>query len=136
VRVREIMTPGIPSVRVTDDAAVAADRMRKIGLRVLPVCGPSGRLVGIITETDSGSRFAAARVGDVMSPDAHYCFEEDDITEAAQLMRQNKVRRLIVLDRQMRPVGMLWSCDLKGGVAAEPAEVLPEAHRHHSLAPQ
>jgi hypothetical protein len=62
------------------------------------------------------------RVRDVMTPEAVYCFEEDDVREAARVMAEKQVRRLVVLNRDKRFVGVVSLGDLAvqtGGRAPE-----------------
>jgi CBS-domain-containing membrane protein len=55
-----------------------------------------------------------------------YCFEEDDVQKAAELMQARKLRRLMVLDRDKRLVGIVMPGDLavKTGEGKTPAETL------------
>jgi len=51
-------------------------------------------------------------VRDAMTPEVFYYFEDQDVTEAAQLMRENQVRRLPVLNREKRLAGIVSLGDL------------------------
>jgi predicted transcriptional regulator len=51
-------------------------------------------------------------VGDNMSPGIIYCFEDQDVSDAAHMMEQNQVRRLVVLNRDKRLVGIVSLGDL------------------------
>jgi CBS domain-containing protein len=51
-------------------------------------------------------------VGDVMSPELFYCFEDQDVSEIAKLMRDKQVRRIPVLNREKRLVGIVSLGDL------------------------
>jgi CBS domain-containing protein len=53
-----------------------------------------------------------ARVRDAMTPEVVYCFEDQDIQEAARLMKDKQIRRLVVLDRDKRLAGILSLGDL------------------------
>ena len=84
----------------------------------LPVCD-NDRLAGLITDRDIAVRAVAegcdprtTTVKDVMTPDVVYCFEDQDVQEAAQLMREHQVRRLVVLNRDKRLVGIVSLGDL------------------------
>jgi CBS domain-containing protein len=91
--------------------------MAKIDTGVLPV-GENDRLVGMITDRDIAVRAIALGKGpdtsvrDVMSADVKYCFEEDDVGEVAQKMSDIKVRRLPVLNKSKRLVGIISLGDL------------------------
>ena len=52
------------------------------------------------------------RVRDAMTPEVYYCFEDDDVTKAAELMREKQVRRLPVLNESKRLVGIVSLGDL------------------------
>ncbi|MET0544954.1 MAG: CBS domain-containing protein, partial [Caulobacterales bacterium] len=76
------------------------------------------RLVGMITDRDIAMRAVAEKrapdtsVGDVMTRDVHYCFEEDDIETASEKMSALQVRRLPVLNRDTRLVGVISLGDI------------------------
>src|SRR5205809_548709 len=79
-----------------------------------PVCGDHDGLVGMLTDRDITVRATAGAsaptgtcVGDVMTPNLIYVFEDQDVTEAARLMEENQIRRLVVLDRDKRLVGIV-----------------------------
>jgi predicted transcriptional regulator len=70
--------------------------------------------VGMITDRDITMRAVAdacnprtTTVKEVMTPDVVYCFEDQDVQEAARLMQDYQVRRLIVLNRDKRLVGIV-----------------------------
>ena len=95
----------------------AAKIMAKIDAGVLPV-GENDRLVGVITDRDIAIRAVAAgkapttKVGDVMSHEVLYCFEDEDLEDIAQNMAEMKVRRLPVVNREKRLVGIISLGDL------------------------
>jgi len=118
MQVKQVMTRGRECVRPDDSIPVAAEHVREVGLGALPVCGDNNRLVGMVTDQDLGApvRLAAfpTRISEIMRPGI-YCFEDQDAREAARLMNSNGVRRLAVLDREMRLVGIVWRSDLVEG---------------------
>ena len=134
MQVQEVMTRGVECTRPTDSVATAAQRMRDLDVGVLPICGDDDRLKGMITDRDITTRAtagccdpAATRVSDVMTPNVIYCFEDQDVTEAARLMKENQVRRLVVLNRDKRLVGIVSLGDLAakagdGGLGGEALE--------------
>src|SRR5437660_3245154 len=106
MHVSELMTRGVECARPTDDLSRAAERMKKLNVGSLPVCGDNDKLVGMITDRDITVRGTAealpprlGKVQDVMTPDVKYCFEDQDASEASRLMEQNQIRRLVVLNR-------------------------------------
>jgi CBS domain-containing protein len=95
----------------------AAQMMAEIDAGALPV-GEGDRLVGMITDRDIAVRAVAAGkspntpVGDIMSSEVCYCFEDQDLDEIADNMSDIKVRRLPVVNRQKRLVGILSLSDM------------------------
>jgi len=96
----------------------AAELMKVLDVGPLPVCD-DGRLVGIITDRDITTRAVAegqdcweGKVRDAMSRDIAYCFDDDADAVAARLMQEKQVRRLLVLDRAKRLVGIVSLGDL------------------------
>ncbi|MGE0543981.1 MAG: CBS domain-containing protein [Dehalococcoidia bacterium] len=131
---REIMTPNVEVIRpnaLIQDAA-AAMRTHRVG--ALPVC-EGARLVGIVTDRDITIRATAAgadprttRVRDVMTQDVAYCFDGESIHEAARLMKERQIRRLPILNREQRLVGIVALGDLAvdTGAAAMSGHVLEQ----------
>jgi CBS domain-containing protein len=73
----------------------------------------------MLTDRDITLRCVAAgrdlktmQVRDAMTPEVHYCFEDDEVADAAELMGQKQVRRLPVLNRDKRLVGIVALGDL------------------------
>lgn len=95
----------------------AAATMAKLDAGVLPV-GENDRLVGMVTDRDIAIRAIAAGKGpttpvrDVMSREVLYCFEDDDVSKVAQNMADNKLRRMPVLNREKRLVGIISLGDI------------------------
>jgi CBS domain-containing protein len=92
--------------------------MKTLEVGLLPVC-EGDHLVGMITDRDITVRATAealppgiGQVRDVMTPDVVYCFEDQDVKEAARLMAENQIRRLVVLNRDKRLVGIVSLGDL------------------------
>jgi CBS domain-containing protein len=119
MQVCEVMTQGVECVRPNDDIATVAQKMKDLDIGALPVCGDDGRLKGMVTDRDITVRATAGCcdpggtwVRDVMTPNIIYVFEDQDITEAARLMKENQVRRLPVLDSDKRLVGIVSLGDL------------------------
>jgi CBS domain-containing protein len=119
MQVKEVMTGGVECVRPDDNIAAAARKMKDLDVGALPVCGDDDRLKGMITDRDITVRATAGsfdpggtRVREVMTPNIIYVFEDQDVTEAAQLMKENQIRRLAVLNRDKRLVGIVSLGDL------------------------
>ena len=95
----------------------AAARMKRLDAGVLPV-GEHDKLVGMITDRDIAIRGMAegkrpdAKVRDVMSHEVKYCFEDEDVAHVAGNMAELQVRRLPVMNRDKRLVGIVSLGDL------------------------
>lgn len=108
-----------------------AELMRAADVGVLPVV-ESNRLLGVITDRDivvraiaHGDDPARTTVRQTMTPESVVVYEEQEIEDAARLMSEHQVRRLLVLDRDGRLVGMLSLGDLCAGAEqARAADVL------------
>ena len=93
---------------------------------VLPV-GENDRLVGMVTDCDIAVRAVAqgkgpdTKVREVMTPDVQYCFEDEDLEEVARRMGGQQVRRLAVMSRDKRLVGILSLGDVAMGEGPRPA---------------
>jgi CBS domain-containing protein len=118
MQVREIMTKDVKIVRPDDTIQRAANLMGEVDCGALPV-GQNDRLVGVVTDRDITLRAVArgnapnqCTVRDVMSPSIKYVFDDETLEDAAQKMSQLQVRRLPVLNREKRLVGIVSLGDL------------------------
>jgi len=119
MKVQEVMTRGVECIRPDSKLDEAARRMRDLDVGPLPVCGPDDRLVGIITDRDLVIRGVAegldpktTPVSEVMTPNILTVYDHQDVEEAAQVMKDKQVRRLVVLDRTKKMVGIVSLGDL------------------------
>ena len=92
--------------------------MRDEDIGALPV-GENDRLIGMVTDRDIAVRGVAedrapetTTVRDVMSEKVYYCFEDDDVEDAARCMAENQVRRLPILNRDKRLTGIVSLADI------------------------
>ena len=117
MQVREAMTPGVELASPNQTIRQAALLMGKCDCGVLPVADKDS-LVGMITDRDIAIRAVAAGKGpktlvrDVMSSEVLYCFEDQELDEVAANLGDVKVRRLPVMNREKRLVGILSLGDL------------------------
>ena len=115
--VREAMTSNVSITNPNQSIRDAARLMARIDAGALPV-GENDRLVGMITDRDIAVRAVAAgqspdtQVRDVMSKEVLYCFDDENMDHVAKNMADIKVRRLPVLNRDKRLVGILSIGDL------------------------
>jgi CBS domain-containing protein len=100
------------------DVRTAAIKMRDTNTNVLPVCaGPL--FAGILTDRDIAVRLAAegydatrTMVGEIMTRDLTYCYEDQKIDDAAIVMQFHQISRLPVLDRNHQLVGVVSMSDI------------------------
>ena len=127
--VQEIMTRRVEVIDPETTLAEAAQKMRDEAIGALPV-GENDRLIGMITDRDIVVRGVAQDcapgdtcVREVMSQGICYCFEDEAVETAAELMSERQVRRLPVLNHDRRLVGFLAMADLSldAGRAAQSA---------------
>ena len=118
MQVRDAMTRDVRLATPGQTIRDVAKMMQEIDAGVLPV-GENDRIVGMITDRDIAVRAVAEGKGpdtpvrEVMSTDqVLYCFEDDDIDDVAKNMGDVKVRRLPVVDRNKRLVGIVSIGDL------------------------
>ena len=117
MQVQDIMTRDVSLVSPDETLKMAACRMSELDVGILPVT-ENDRLVGIITDRDIAIRGIAeglgpsAKVREVMTPEVKYCFADQEIDEIAGNMADIQVRRLPVVDRDKRLVGILSLGDI------------------------
>ena len=119
MRVRDVMTRGVECAKSSESIAEAAKQMQQLNVGSLPVVGDNHKLVGIITDRDITVRATAdandpnaTSVRDIMTPHVTFCFEDQNVADAAHLMEEKQVRRLVVLDREQHLVGIVSLGDL------------------------
>ncbi len=117
MKVNEVMTRNVCVASPRMSIAQAAGMMADCDCGVLPV-GEDDRLVGMITDRDIAIRAIArlkphgTAVREVMSHEVLYCFDDDDIDDIARNMAEQQVRRLPVVNRDKRLVGIVSLGDL------------------------
>ena len=134
MRIRDCMTSEVRIASPDQTMKEAAKIMADIDAGVLPV-GENDRLVGMITDRDIAIRGVAegkgpdAKVREIMSKEVKYCFEDEDIDDVLENMGDLQVRRLPVLSREKRLVGIVSLGDLAGNEAEEAGEALSSISR-------
>jgi CBS domain-containing protein len=117
MRVNEAMSPDVKLASPDQTIQDAARTMAEIDVGILPVA-QGDRLVGMITDRDIAVR-AVARglppstpISEVMSREVLYCFDDEEIETIAENMSDIQVRRLPVVNRDKRLVGILSLADI------------------------
>lgn len=117
MNIREVMTRDAKLASPNDTLQDAAKLMKACDCGVLPVAD-GDRLVGMITDRDIAVRCIAegkgpnTKVRDAMTEDVKYCFEDEDVSHVCANMSEIQVRRLPVMDRNKRLVGIVSLSDL------------------------
>lgn len=131
MKVNECMSTDVQVCAPGDTMADAARMMKKIDAGFLPV-GENDRLVGMITDRDLAVRGVAEDRGpntpvrDIMSAEVLYCFDDESLDDVASQMGAQQVRRLPVLSRSKRLVGVISLGDISqaGGNGSQAAAAL------------
>ena len=116
--VEQVMTQDVKYCYEDEDTGHIARNMAEQQVRRLPVLSHDKRLVGMITDRDIAVRGVAAgmgpnaKVGDVMNSEVKYCFDDQEVDEVLRNMGDLQVRRLPVLNRDKRLVGIVSLGDL------------------------
>jgi CBS domain-containing protein len=120
-RVGDVMEREVKLTSPDDNVQQAARMMREADVGVLPV-GEGDRLVGMVSDRDIAVRVAAegrdparTKVRDVMSPDVRYVYEDEDLEHVAENMAEQQVRRLPVMNRDKRLIGIVSLGDIATG---------------------
>ncbi len=112
MKVSKIMTRDVTLLNPNQTICVAASLMAEIDAGALPV-GENDRLVGMITDRDiviravAQGKSADTTVAEVMSKEVLYCFDTDEIDDVTRNMGKARVRRLPVVNRDKRLVGIV-----------------------------
>ena len=134
MRIAEVMTREVKVIGPERSVREAARLMDDLNVGALPVCDGQ-RLVGMITDRDITVRATAVgedpdrtQVQKIMSEDVRWCFEDDEVSDVVRTMGDVQIRRLPVVDREKRLVGIVALGDL----ATDRAEGTEEALRNIS----
>lgn len=118
MKISEIMTKDPNYIGPDETLQEAARRLRDLDVGMLPV-GDGVKLKGMLTDRDITMRVIAegidpktVRVADVMTPEVIYAYEDQDIEDAAKIMDDKQIRRLIILNRDKDMVGIVALADL------------------------
>jgi len=132
MKLSEIMTRDVEIIQPDDTLYLAAQKMRDRDIGFLPVCDGES-LMGVLSDRDLTIRALADGMDinvmlgrDLMTTPAIYCFDDQDVKEAAKIMKENQIRRLVVLSRDdKRLVGVVSLGDLaRNGITDLSGQVL------------
>ena len=127
-KLKDLMSRDVKVISPDMSIREAAREMRDGDFGMLPV-GENDRMIGTISDRDIAVRAVAegkdtgTKVRDVMSEGIAWAFEDDSVDEAVKIMSKHQVRRLPVVDRDKRLVGIV----ALGDFAVESSEIRPAA---------
>src|SRR5215475_10385468 len=118
MKIQKLMSQNVQYIEPTTPIAKAAEKMRELDIGFLPICD-NDRLVGTITDRDITIRSVAqgrdprlAPVQEIMTSSVFYCYDDDDVEHVAKQMQEKEVRRMLILNRQKRLVGVVSLGDI------------------------
>jgi len=130
--ISEVMTRDVRTLSPDESVTHAAQVMDELDVGVIPVC-EGDELVGVVTDRDIVLRGVAqglepdsTPLAEVMSEDICTCYDDEDVDEVVDRMRQEQIRRVPVLNRSDRLVGIVSlgdiavkESDVTAGIALE-----------------
>ncbi|HEU5274396.1 MAG TPA: CBS domain-containing protein [Xanthobacteraceae bacterium] len=126
MKVKDAMHKGVDWVSPDTPVAELARLMRDHDVGAIPI-GENDRLIGMVTDRDIVCKGLAqdnfdprrAMARDVMTGEIHCCREDDDLAKAVRHMEELKVRRLPVINKGRRMIGMLSLGDISHSASAD-----------------
>jgi CBS domain-containing protein len=139
-RLKDVMTRRVEVIRPDATLKEAAEKMSDIDVGAIPVCD-GDRLIGMLTDRDIAVR-AVARgaqpstpVREIMSSTVRYAFDDEPVEQAMETMKRRRIRRLPVVDREKRLMGIVSLGDLaveadsrQAGQVLERVSAAPPTH--------
>ena len=118
MNIRDAMTADVSYVRPDTPILEVARKMRDADIGSLPVVDDE-RLIGMVTDRDivvrviaEGAEIATATARGAMSPGILYCYDDDTVEQVLENMGDQQIRRLPVVNRDKRLVGVVSLGDL------------------------
>jgi predicted transcriptional regulator len=139
MKVKEAMHKGVEWVSLDTPVTELAKLMCTHNIGAIPI-GENDRLIGMVTDRDivckglaqDGFDLRHATARDVMKPGIHCCREDDDLAKAVRHMEVLEVRRLPVINKSKRMVGMLALGDFSNLASSELlSEYVKSVSAHH-----
>ncbi|MFP5349331.1 MAG: CBS domain-containing protein [Gammaproteobacteria bacterium] len=139
MQAKEVMTGNVKMIPSSTTLQSAAELMREMNIGMLPIA-ENGKLVGTLTDRDiavravaSGADPKATPAGDCMSREVISCYEDQDARDVARVMSDNKVRRVVVVNRLNEAVGLVSVDDLAvhPETRALAEDVVAQFSKHH-----
>lgn len=139
-KINDVMSKDFKYISPETTVQQAAQQMRDGDFGFLPV-GENDRLIGMVTDRDIAVRSAAdgnnpsdTPVRDIMTPKTYYCYDDQNVDEVCDNMAEIKVRRLPVVNRDKRLVGVVSLGDVSQVThRAKSGDALQEITAHNPL---
>src|SRR5581483_7847787 len=119
MKLSDIMSHPVITAPANANADIVARLMWEFDCGIVPLVAEDGRLAGVITDRDicmaaytQGKALSEIPVASAMATDVLACHDGDPIEAAERLMREQRIRRIVVLDRDDRPVGIVSMNDI------------------------
>lgn len=116
--IKDIMTENLYTVDVDASAGEAAWGLTRRHIGGAPARDASGALVGVLSQSDLVNPEPAQwikgepTVGDLMNPDVVSLYMDDPAMAAVEEMVKRDIHRIVVLDRESQPAGIVTSMDV------------------------
>lgn len=133
-QIKDVMTPDVVTLSPTSKATQAAEAMKSLNVGAIPICDGK-RLLGMVTDRDLVVRVMAEHrnpetemIRSIMTTDVDYCYEDQTVEEAAQVMQDRQVRRMPIINHDKELVGIVSLGDvaMKGTDQSTTAEALEQ----------
>ncbi|HYR41778.1 MAG TPA: CBS domain-containing protein [Terriglobia bacterium] len=118
MKVREIMTTNVECVAPDTGVLELAGKMKTLDIGFIPIC-ENDRLAGTVTDRDivirgiaGGKNISTSKANDIMTKDIFWCFDDEDVKDVARRMSEKEVRRMLILNREKRLVGVVSIGDI------------------------
>jgi CBS domain-containing protein len=119
MKISEVMTAAVHMANPEQTIREVAKKMAEIDAGALPV-SERDRLIGMVTDRDITVRGVAegkgpnAKVREIMTTEVKYCYDDQDIEAVADNMAEQQIRRMPVVNRDKRLVGIVSLGDIAG----------------------
>jgi CBS domain-containing protein len=137
MKVKGSMHKGVEWVSPDAPVRVLANIMREQDIGAIPI-GENDRLIGMVTDRDvtvravaNGTDVSALTAKDIMTKGIAWCRDGDDVSHAANIMQSKQIRRLPVIDKNKRMVGILSLGDLSHTTSQRTAAAVTKAVSAH-----
>ena len=127
MKVKDAMHKGVDWVSPETPVTELAKLMREHDIGAIPI-GENDRLIGMVDSFDAGRAIAR----DVMTPGIHCCRDDDDLAKAVRHLEKLQVRRLPVINKSKRMIGILSLGDISHWATGDMlSECVKSVAAHH-----